>query len=98
MNMRLRGRVEREGYGTLSTIPTRVVVPPKARHMESRPFKSSLSLCSDRHAMYEFNRMSLQELLNAVNASEATPGMQSSRASVNDSFFALLEKKLLKIS
>ncbi len=48
--------------------------------------------------MYVLNRISLQDLSNASIASEATPGMHSSRALVNDSFFASLEKKLFKKS
>ena len=46
--------------------------------------------------MYEFNRMSFQELLNAVIASEATPGMQSSRASVNDSLFRFVREETIE--
>ena len=43
LNVRPSANIEREIYGTLSTIPIRVAVPPNARHIESRPFESSLS-------------------------------------------------------
>src|SRR5258706_8286697 len=88
LKLRASEAAESDENGRRSTIPTRVPVPPKARHIDSRPCASSESSCSDRHAMYVFSRRSVHQVLKAAKDSSASPGAQTFNASSNAFFLA----------
>src|ERR1700674_565781 len=74
-----------ENLGTLKTTATRAVFIPKARHIDSRPCKSSEVSCSETEVMNVLNRMSLHQLSNKFY--RVLRGARNTRVkSVNEQF------------